>query len=135
MNLFLIGYGRGGIDVEPGRQAFESYLADSPFFDPPGHEWRSADGKCAALWIQTDPAQIGGVKYVAWDGDAAIGMFSGRPIVWADERADGLQALDAGFYLNPLEEAGQVLDGRFVAARYECARNELEVMSDPLGSH
>ena len=44
-------------------------------------------------------------------------------------------ALEAGFYLNPLEEVGPALDGRFVAARYACASAELEVMSDPLGSH
>ena len=30
MNLFLIGYDPGGIDVEPGRRALESYLAESP---------------------------------------------------------------------------------------------------------
>ena len=47
----------------------------------------------------------------------------------------GRLALEAGFYLDPLEKVGQVLDGRFVAARYVCARDELEVMADPLGSH
>ena len=135
MNLFLIGYDPGGIDVEPGRRALESYLAESPFFDPPVEQWRSADGRCAAFWIQTAPDQTGGVEYVACDDDVGIGMFSGRPILWENGRADGRAALEAGFYLNPLEEAGPALDGRFVAARYACASAELEVMSDPLGSH
>ena len=135
MNLFLIGYGHGGIDVEPGRRALESYLADSPFFNPPVEEWRSADGNCAAIWIQTAPVQAGGVEYVACDEDLAIGMFSGRPIHWANGRADGRLALEASFYLHPLEEVGQALDGRFVAARYVCAKDQLEVMADPLGSH
>jgi asparagine synthetase B (glutamine-hydrolysing) len=135
MNLFLIGYGHGGIDVERGRRALGSYLAESPFFDPPVEEWRSADGNCAALWIQTAPVQTGGIEYVACDGDMAIGLFSGRPIFWANGRADGRLALEADFYLNPLEEVGQALDGRFVAARYVCARAVLEVLTDPLGSH
>ena len=135
MNLFLIGYGHGGIDVEPGRRALESYLADSPFFNPPVEEWRSADGNCAAIWIQTAPVQAGGVEYVACDEDVAIGMFSGRPIHWANGRADGRLALEASFYLHPLEEVGKALDGRFVAARYVCAKDQLEVMADPLGSH
>lgn len=135
MNLFLIGYDHRGIDVEPGRRAFESHLTESPFFDPPAEQWRSADSRCAAFWVQTPPAQTGGVEYVACDDDAAIGMFSGRPILWGNGRADGRAPLEAGLYLNPLEQAGPALDGRFVAARYACASAELEVMSDPLGSH
>src|ERR1700759_797818 len=120
MNLFLIGFDHGGIDVEPGRRAFESHLADSPFFDQPAQRWRSADTRCAAFWIQTPPSQIGGVEYVACDDNAGIGMFSGRPILWENGRADGRAALEAGFYLDPLEQAGPALDGRFVAARYSC---------------
>ena len=136
MNLFLIGYDPGGIDVEPGRRALEFYLAESPFFDPPVEQWRSADSRWAPLsGFRELRDQTGGVEYVACDDDLGIGMFSGRPILWQNGRADGRAALEAGFYLNPLEEAGPALDGRFVAARYACASAELEVMSDPLGSH
>jgi hypothetical protein len=74
-------------------------------------------GRCA--WLAHD------------DGYAGSGaLYSGRPIVWRGDIADGRAPLEASFWLDPPIED---LDGRYVGVRL--AGDEVTVFADALGAY
>ena len=104
MNLFVVG---GSADA---------LRALASFF--PGREVVEM-GRLA--WIAHDDG------YVRPDGRA---FFSGRPIVWRGDVADGRAPLDPSFWLDPPVDD---LDGRYVGVRM--AGDEVTVFADALGAY
>jgi hypothetical protein len=99
VNLFVVG---------GSAEALRAVAARLPFF--PGSEVQTAD---TASWISHT------------DGDA---LFSGRPIVWNGDSADGRAPLDPAFWVDPPVDD---LDGRFVGVRIADGR----VFADALGAY
>lgn len=109
MNLFVVGG-----DAE----ALRSVAGRLPFF--PGREVQTSG---AAAWIAHDDG------YVCEDG-ARLALFSGRPIVWSGDGADGRRPIDPRFWLDPpLDD----LDGRYVGVRVD--GGDVTVFADPLGAY
>jgi hypothetical protein len=107
VNLFLVG---------GPAEALRSVAERLPFF--PG---RSVQERGGAVWIAHSD------HYVSPDGDA---LFSGRPIVWNGDSADGRAPLDPSFWLDPPVDE---LDGRYVGVRV--LDGEVTVFADALGAY
>ncbi|MEA2440024.1 MAG: hypothetical protein QOH76_1448 [Thermoleophilaceae bacterium] len=107
MNLFLVG---------GPAQALRTVADQLPFF--PGREVQSSG---AVAWIAHSD------DYVSPDGSA---LFSGRPIVWSGDSADGRAPLDPAFWLDPPVDA---LDGRYVGIRV--VDGQVTVFADALGAY
>jgi hypothetical protein len=54
----------------------------------PVKQWRSAHGSIVCAWIAHPSEALGGVSYT-WSNSEAFTLFSGRPVVWSGEVADG----------------------------------------------
>jgi hypothetical protein len=102
VNLFVVG---GDADA---------LLALAPFF--PGRDV-VRNGRVA--WLAHEDGYVG-----------AGAMFSGRPIVWRGDTADGRAPLDPSFWLDPPVDD---LDGRYVGVRV--VGDEVTVFADALGAY
>jgi len=136
MNLFVAGFDSSQIDLAAMRRAMDSFTARVPFLDASAtREWRSGDGRAAAVWLSHDPQQLSGIDYAHAADDDVLALFSGRPIAWGDGgRADGRGALDPRRYTAPAAGWAESLDGSFTVVRYD-ARSGLEVVTSPMGSY
>ncbi len=112
--------------MERPRAALAALLRHAPFL--PGEAigtWRAPSGRAAFAWAGT------GVHAEA----AAAALFSGRPIRWDGEEADGRGPLDPAGYLSDPQDWAPALDGRWAAAAYDEGSGELRVAADALGAH
>jgi hypothetical protein len=137
VNLFVLGWSpSGGVDVRPAEAALRGLLARLPFLESADHISWSAPSGCAALAsVSHRPEQTGGVRYVHRE-EGRMACFSGRPFRWiGDAQTDGRAPLDPRFYLAPIEDWMDTLDGRAVAARYDDATRILDVWSSPFGGY
>jgi hypothetical protein len=133
VNTFVVGWSRdGAAEVAPAATALERLLRALPFKLAPIAAWVAPDRRSSAAWASHEPEAVGGVAYVRADDDS-LAMFSGRPIAWAGDRADGRSPLDPAHYLGPAAGWAPSLDGR--AAAVSAAAGRLEVWSDPLGAY
>jgi hypothetical protein len=113
VNLFLVG-------GDAGRAAEILESLRSPFFAD-GVLHRLPDGACLAH----PPSRVGGVEYCITEG-GRYALFSGRPIRWDGEEADGRSVLDPSIYLDGVPSD---LDGRYAVVV------DGEVTADPLGAY
>jgi hypothetical protein len=107
VNLFLVG---------GPAEALRSVAERLPFF--PGRDVQSSG---AVAWIAHSD------NYVSPDGST---VFSGRPIVWNGDSADGRAPLDPAFWVDPPVDD---LDGRYVGVRV--VDGEVTVFADALGAY
>jgi hypothetical protein len=138
VNLFVLGWSSSGsrIDVRSAEAALRGLLARIPFFDAADLEtWSAPSGVAALASVAHRPEQTRGVRYVHREV-ARMACFSGRPFRWiGDAEADGRAPLDPRFYLAPVEDWMDTLDGRVVVARYEDATRALDLWTDPMGAY
>ena len=134
MNIFVLGWSReGAADTAAATAALERLLGALPFELGGGIEtWLAPDGRVAAAWAAHTPAVVGEITYAHADRDS-LGLFSGRPITWANGGADGRSPLDPTHYLGSAAGWAPALDGRAAAA--SAGPGRLEVWSDPLGAY
>jgi len=119
VNLFLVGDGG-----DAGRAAEVLEGLRSPFLDD-GVVERLPGGAC----LSHPSRRVGGARYAAVSG-GRFALFSGRPIRWEGDEADGRSVLDASTYLEGVPEG---MDGRFAVVR--TGRDGIEVATDALGAY
>lgn len=130
MNLFLFGWSAAGaVDAERAVRVLED-LRDPFLSGRPVQRWTAPGGRAAAAWVAHAPERVGGVRYAAAD-ERRLALFSGRPLLWRGERADGRAPLDP---LSPAWRA-DALDGRFAALRYEDGDQRPTALTDPAGAY
>jgi hypothetical protein len=133
VNLFLAGIGR--VDRAAAEAALRALLDRVPFLPGAAVErWGSPSGALAAAWACHRPEQTGGVRYVA-SREERLALWSGRPIRWAGDEADGRGPLDPDAYLDPADTWSRELDGRCAVVRCDDSTPVLEVFCDRLGAY
>ncbi len=129
MNLFVVAVGHR-TRVDPTR--VEAALLRAALWVPalesePVRTWTSPSGRVAGASVCHGAAA--GPRRYRYEGESEIALFDGLPVM-----SDGGSLMTARALVQRLARTHEGIEGMFVAARLDLARDRVEVHTDPLGN-